>query len=62
MILLGFAFRHSGQWRSLSNYTWGTALLAVPTFSLKGAAFYIFLLAVLIWCEVLAIRLRSMEN
>lgn len=62
MILLGFAFRHSGQWRSLSNYTWGTALLAVPTFSLKGAAFYIFLLAVLIWCEVLAIRLRTMEN
>lgn len=62
MILLGFAFRHSGQWRSLSSYTWGTALLAVPTFSLKGSAFYIFLLAVLIWCEVLAIRLRSMEN
>jgi hypothetical protein len=59
MILLGFAFRHSLQWRSLSSYTWGTALLAVPTFSLKGAAFYIFLLAVLIWCEVLAVRLES---
>jgi hypothetical protein len=62
MILLGVVLRHSAQWRSLSSYTWGTALLAVPTFSLKGAAFYIFLLAVLIWCEVLAIRLRSMEN
>jgi len=62
MILLGFVFRHSGQWRSLSIYTWGTALLAVPTFSLKGSAFYIFLLAVLIWCEVLALRLGSTRN
>ena len=59
MILLGFAFRLSAQWRSLSSYTWLTALLAVPTFSLKGAAFYIFLLAVLVWCEALAIRLNS---
>lgn len=62
MILLGFAFRHSVKWRSLSSYTWGTALLAVPTFSLKGAAFYIFLLAVLIWMEVIAMRLKSIGN
>ena len=58
MILLGFAFRHTLQWRSLSSYTWLTALLAVPTFSLKGSAFYIFLLAILVWCEVIAIRLK----
>jgi len=59
MILLGFAFRQSVDWRSLSNYTWMTAFLALPTFSLKGAAFYIFLLAVLIWTEVVALRLKS---
>jgi len=62
MILLGFGFRHSEQWRSLSSYTWGTALLAVPTFSLKGAAFYIFLLAVLTWCEVMAFQLNQKIN
>lgn len=62
MLLLGFAFRQDILWRSLSSYTWATALLAVPTFSLKGSAFYIFLLAVLVWCEVLAVRLKSMEN
>ena len=62
MILLGLAFRHSAQWRSLSSYTWGTALLAVPTFSLKGAAFYIFLLAVLTWCEVMAFQLNQKIN
>jgi len=58
MILLGFAFRYDDHWRSLSSYTWLTALLAVPTFSLKGAAFYIFLLMVLVWCEVVAIHLN----
>ena len=59
MILLGFAFRQDVFWRSLSSYTWGTALLAVPTFSLKGSVFYIFLFAVLVWCEVIAMRLNS---
>jgi len=62
LILLGFAFRQSVDWRSLSSYTWGTALLAVPTFSLKGAAFYIFLLAVLAWCEVIASQLNRNIN
>ena len=62
MILLGLAFRHSVRWRSLSSYTWLTAFLAVPTFSLKGAAFYIFLLAVLVWSEIVAMRLKSIEN
>jgi hypothetical protein len=62
MILLGFAFRYNEQWRSLSSYTWGTALLAVPTFSLKGAAFYIFLLTVLVWMEVTAFRLTLQKS
>jgi hypothetical protein len=62
MILLGFAFRQSADWRSLSSYTWVTALLAVPTFSLKGAAFYIFLLAVLVWSEVIAFQLNRKSN
>jgi len=62
MILLGFGFRQSADWRSLSNYTWGTAFLAVPTFSLKGAAFYIFLVAVLVWMEVVASRLALQKS
>jgi hypothetical protein len=62
MILLGFAFRHSENWRSLASYTWGTALLAVPTFSLKGAAFYIFLLAILLWSEIISFRLMYQVN
>ncbi|HET9908570.1 MAG TPA: DUF998 domain-containing protein [Anaerolineales bacterium] len=57
MIALGFAFRDNQYWSHLSLYTWITVALAFPAFWLKGAAFYVFLLAVLIWCEVIAFQL-----
>ena len=57
MIVLGKAFRDDPRWRSYGLYTWLTAALAIPTFALKGAAFYIFLLAVLVWSESVAWKL-----
>lgn len=64
MVLLGFVFLKDGRWKNLAFYTWFTVALAVPTFWMKGFAFYIFLLAILVWCEVMALRLRSigLEN
>ena len=59
MILLGFAFKQDSQWAPLAPYTWITVALALPTFWLKGAAFYIFMLAVLAWSEVVALRLKA---
>ncbi|WKZ40891.1 MAG: DUF998 domain-containing protein [Anaerolineales bacterium] len=58
MIALGFAFRSDEKWRNLSLYTWGTLALAAPAFALKGAAFYVFLFAILVWNEVVAIWLN----
>jgi hypothetical protein len=58
MILLGFAYYKNGQ-KGLAIYTWVTTALAIPTFWLKGFAFYIFLFAILTWCEVVALRLWS---
>ncbi len=58
MIVLGFAFRADNRWKNLAVYTWGTLALAGPAFFIKGAAFYIFLLAILVWNEVAAIRLN----
>jgi len=60
MILLGFAFQQSNRWKGLSFYTWVTVALAMATFWLKGAAFYVFMLAVLIWSEAVALRLKSL--
>lgn len=59
MVLLGFVFLRDQNWKNLAIYTWITVALAVPTFWMKGFAFYIFLLAMLIWCEVIAFRLKS---
>ena len=62
MVFLGFAFRKDEYWNNLSLYTWITVALALPTFWLKGAAFYVFMFAVLIWCEVIAFRLSKQKQ
>src|SRR5690349_14379627 len=61
MLLLGRVFQKHERWKDLSIYTWGTLALVIPTFWLKGMAFYLFLAAILIWSEVVAIRLRSIS-
>ena len=58
MLLLGRAFQEHEHWKSLAIYTWSTLVLVIPTFWLKGMAFYTFLAAILIWSEVIAFRLR----
>lgn len=62
MILLGLVFLKDKRWKNLALYTWITVALAIPTFWMKGFAFYIFLLAMLVWCEVIAFRLRSLGS
>ena len=59
MLVLGLVFWRKEQWKDLAVYTWCTVALAVPTFWLKGVAFYVFLLAILAWDEVIALRLKS---
>src|SRR5262249_4596160 len=59
MLMLGFVFQTDAHWKNLTYYTWITVALTLPTFWLKGAAFYVFLLAVLVWCEIVALRLNQ---
>jgi hypothetical protein len=61
MLVLGRAFQFDRRWRGLAVYTWLTAALALPTFFLKGIAFYIFLAAILAWSEVIAWHLKSLQ-
>jgi hypothetical protein len=61
MLLLGGVFRENEHWKNLALYTWGTLALILPTFWLKGVFFYIFLLAILTWSEVIAFRLMSTQ-
>jgi hypothetical protein len=61
MLLLGRVFQRHADWKNLSVYTWATLALVIPTFWLKGLAFYVFLLAILVWSEVVALRLKSTQ-
>lgn len=62
MVVLGYLFLKDNRWNNLVSYTWLTVALAIPAFWMKGFAFYIFLLAILVWCEVIAFRLRRVEQ
>jgi len=59
MLLIGHVFQEHEYWKNLAAYTWGTLALVIPTFWLKGMAFYAFLAAILIWAEVIAFRLQA---
>ena len=62
MMMLGFVFLKDANWKNLAVYTWITVMLAIPTFWMKGFAFYIFLAAILVWCEIIAFRLKSVAK
>ena len=62
MLLLGRVFQRHERWPDLAFYTWGSLALIIPTFWLKGVAFYVFLLAILTWSMVVALRLRFLYS
>ena len=62
MLMLGASFRCDPRWVDLAVYSFATASLALPTFFIKGVAFYVFLVAILIWCEVMTFRLWRLSN
>src|SRR5512140_357188 len=57
MILLAISFGGNERWKRLSGVTWIAWALAMPTFAIKGIVFYAFLVAMLAWNELAAIRL-----
>ncbi|HEY3313636.1 MAG TPA: DUF998 domain-containing protein [Anaerolineales bacterium] len=62
MLALGGSFRRDPRWKDLALYTYSTASLALPAFFIKGAAFYLFLLAILAWYQVIALRLWKLSG
>ena len=61
MLLLAGVFQRDERWKDLSIYTWITLALIIPTFWLKGVAFYVFLLAILTWSVIVALRLQAIQ-
>jgi hypothetical protein len=57
LVAFGFVFRTENKWHANAVISWVTAALIVPSFIVKGIAFYFFLAAFLAWCEADAVRL-----
>jgi hypothetical protein len=57
----GFAFRGLRK-RVSVVFSWMTAALIVPSFTVKGILFYFFLAAFLAWCEAQAVMLLRSEG
>jgi len=62
MLGLGRAFQKDMRWRGFGPYTFVTAALAIPSFALKGFAFYLFLGAILTWSVTIAIKLLLLSD
>jgi hypothetical protein len=62
MLLLGRVFQKHPDWENLALYTWGSLVPVIPTFWLKGVAFYAFLFIILVWSEVVALRLMTTQQ
>jgi len=57
LFVMARAFGRLPGWRAHAWLTWGVLALVIPTFIIKGITFYIFLLAVLGWYELTAVRI-----
>jgi hypothetical protein len=49
-------------WKGYDRYSLVSGLLAIPLFLLPGPTYYLFLALVLVWLEVLAIRLWTISG
>jgi uncharacterized membrane protein YidH (DUF202 family) len=61
LFLLWRRMREDTRWRGHARYTLATALIASACLVLPGAAYYLFLAAVLAWFEVTAVKLWRTE-
>ena len=57
LAVLAVDFGRRPEWRLHAGITWLVLLLTLPSFAIKGITFYIFLLGVMAWYELTALRI-----
>jgi hypothetical protein len=62
MLALGRAFQTDPHWKGFGLYTFITTAFALPSFALKGLAFYLFFGAILTWGYLIAFKLSRLSN
>ncbi len=62
LFVLWRRMREDHLWRGHAHYTLVTAILAMALLFLPGAAYYLFLVVVLVWFEATAVKLSSVTR
>ena len=62
LFLMARAFARQPHWRWQARLTWLVLALTVPTFIIKGITFYIFLFGVLLWYELIALKIWKLKQ
>lgn len=62
LFLMAREFGRQPAWSTQARLTWLVLALTVPTFIIKGITFYVFLLAVLVWYELIAIHIWKLRK
>ena len=62
MILLARKFKHLPAWHGYARLTWWAVAIIVPSFILKGVGMYIFLLTLLAWYEMIALKIWKLTK
>ena len=57
LCFLWWGWRRDERWRGCARYTLATGMLAVLLLLLPGVAYYLFLVTLLVWIEVIAVSL-----
>jgi hypothetical protein len=60
LFFLWWGLRWDARWRVHARYTLATGILSVLLLLLPGVAYYLFLVTLLAWIEITAIRLRRL--
>jgi asparagine N-glycosylation enzyme membrane subunit Stt3 len=62
ILCLAWAFLRDPRWVRYGYFTVLVLLMAVPGLTIKGALFYGFLVAMIVWFEALALRAWQLES
>jgi hypothetical protein len=62
MMLLTRHFARIPEWKIYARLTWWAVVIIIPSFIIKGVAFYILLLAMLTWYELISLKIWQVAS
>lgn len=61
-LVLARHFARSPEWKPYAGLTWWAVVIIIPSFIIKGVAFYILLLTMLTWYELISLKIWKVAS